>query len=82
MKEQACSTADRASGVRNAPSLLDSAQEWRGITAAELDAEVTEDVHLRTTDAESSSMLLLGSLPRGLVPPRGFGVDALFPSPA
>lgn len=70
IKKPACSTADNASGVRNVPNPLDSAQEWRGITAAELDVEATEDVHLRTKDAESSSMLLLLllSLLRGLVP--------------
>lgn len=81
VKEQACSAADKASAVRNVPSPLDPAQEWRGIAAAELDVEATEDVHLCTKDAESSSMLLL-SLPRGLVPSLGFGTDARFPSTA
>ena len=82
MKEQACSEADKTSGVRNVPYPLDSAREWRSIAAAELDVEATKDVHLRTKDAESSSMLLLLSLPRGLVPPWGFGADACFPSTA
>lgn len=82
MEEEACSVADKAAGVRNVPNPLDSAQEWRGIAAAELDAEATEDMHLHTKDAESSSMLPLLSLPRGLVPPQGFGADARFPSAA
>lgn len=78
MKEQACGTS-----LRNVPNPLDSAQEWRGITAAELDVEAAEDVHLHTKDAEGSSMLLLLlSLPRGLAPPWGFGTDARFPSTA
>lgn len=81
MKAQACSTADKASGVRNVPNPPASAQEWRDIAAADLDVEATADVHLCTKDAESSSMLLLLlSLPGGLVPPWGCGADARFPS--
>lgn len=82
MKEQACSAADKASGVRNILNPLDSAQEWWGIAAAELDVKATEDVHLHPKDAENSSMLLWLTLPRGLVPLQGFGADAHFPSTA